>query len=39
MTRIATLRWISFGSVLALVAVWSVVSWLDLRGRTRCPVH
>src|SRR6185295_10818197 len=30
MTRVAKLRWISLGSVLALIAVWSVVTWLDL---------
>ena len=30
MTRAAALRWISAGSVLMLIAVWSVVTWLDL---------
>ena len=30
MTRAAALRWISSGSVLALIAIWSLVTWLDL---------
>jgi NitT/TauT family transport system permease protein len=30
MTRAAALRWTSVGSVLTLIAIWSVVTWLDL---------